>query len=171
MLVNVYVSTKDKHIDQPSFLSNLRKMLENCNGKPLIIEGDFNTYLNDDKLDDKKGGTPEKKIVYSDNIKAMGEDLSLVDIWRVGNQTKPGFTRIQRTSIGLVQSHLDFWLISIQLEYLINNIWILPGNISDHSIVTTELELIGSCKRGHGLWKFKNDILFEPNYVQLFFFF
>ena len=61
-----------------------------------------------------------------------------------------------------MQSRLDFWLISIQLEYLINNIWALSGNISDHSKVTIELELMGSCKLGRGLWKFKNDFLFEP---------
>ena len=140
-------------------------MLQNSNENPLVIGGDFNTYLN--TAQDKKGGVSEKNSVYSDNIKGICEDLSLVDIWRVRNQINPGFTRRQRTRDGLVQYRLDFWLISIQLEYLVKNIKVSPGNMSDHSVVTIEFELIGSCKRGRGFWKFNNDLLYDPNYVEL----
>ena len=69
-----------------------------------------------------------------------------MDIWRIRNKTNPGFTRRQRTRAGLVQSSLDFWLISIQLEYLVKHIWVSPGNMSDHSVVMIELELIESSK-------------------------
>ena len=39
--------------------------------------------------------------------------------------------------------------------------------MSDHSVVMIEIELIGSNKRGRGFWKFNNDLLSDPNYVQL----
>ena len=38
---------------------------------------------------------------------------------------------------------------------------------SDHSIISLELELVESHKRGKGLWKFNNDLLTDPIYVQL----
>ena len=46
ILVNIYAPTKDKPNEHISFLSKLREMLQNCNGNPLIIGGDFNTCLN-----------------------------------------------------------------------------------------------------------------------------
>ena len=101
ILVNIYPPTRDKPNEQTSFLSKLREMLQNCNGNPLIIGGDFNTCVN--IIQDKRGGTFKKNSVYSDNIKEICEDLSLVDIWRVRNKTNPGFTGRQKTRAGLVQ--------------------------------------------------------------------
>ena len=44
---------------------------------------------------------------------------------------------------------------------------IAPGKSSDHSIISLELELMESQNRGKGLWKFNNDLLTDPIYVQL----
>ena len=93
--------------------------------------------------------------------------MSLTDIWRIRHENNHGFTRRQQTNLGLVQSRLDFWLISVQLQYHVKCVKIAPGESSDHSIISLELELVESHKRGKGLWKFNNDLLTGPIYVQL----
>ena len=66
-----------------------------------------------------------------------------------------------------MQSRLDFWLISVQLEYHVKCVKIAPCKSSDNSIISLELELVESHKSGKGLWKFNNDLLTDPMYVQL----
>ena len=55
----------------------------------------------------------------------------------------------------------------MQLEYHVKCVKTAPGKSSDHSIISLELELVESHKRGKGLWKFNNDFLTDPMYVQL----
>ena len=68
---------------------------------------------------------------------------------------------------GLIQSRLDFWLISIQLEYIIKDVKIKVGNNSDHSLISLALQILDSRKRGKGLWKFNNNLLADKNYVAI----
>ena len=51
-----------------------------------------------------------------------------------------------RQKLGLAQSRLDLWLISVQLEYHVKCVKIAPGKSSDHSIISLELELVESHK-------------------------
>ena len=165
IIVNVYAPTKDKAQEQLLFLKNLQNLLDTYSGNAIIIGGDFNTYLN--VSIDKKGGTSERQSEYSQLLQGFCQEMSLTDIWRIRHENIPGFTRRQRTKLGLVQSRLDLWLISVQLEYHVKCVKIAPGKSSDHSIISLELELMESHKRGKGLWKFNNDLLTDPIYVQL----
>ena len=114
----------------------------------------------------KKGDTSERQSEYSQLLQGFCHEMSLTDIWRIRHENNPGFTR-QSIKLGLVLSRLDFWLISVQLEYYVKCVKIAPGKSSDHSIISLELELVESHKRGKGLWKFNNDLLTDPIYVQL----
>ena len=165
VIANVYAPTKDKPREQLLFLENLQHSLDKFSDKALIIGGDFNTYLN--VSIDKKGGVSEQQSEYSQLLHGFCNDFSLVDIWRIRHENKPGFTRRQRTKCGLVQSRLDFWLISVQLEYQAKHVKVTPGKSSDHSIITLEVELVESHKRGKGLWKFNNELLTDQEYVHL----
>ena len=135
----MYSPTKDKHHEQLLFLSHLKNIVNQYSDKALIIGGDFNTYL--DVTLDKMGGTAEKQSTYSEKLKSFCEEFSLVDIFRVRNKNQI-FTRREFTKSGFIQSRLDYWFTSIQLEYLIQNTSIKAGNSLDHSIISLDLELV-----------------------------
>ena len=92
-------------------------------------------------------------------------EYSLIDIWRTRHPTEQKFTRTERSRAGLVQSRLDYWLISESITYLIRDSSIKPGKRSDHSLIKILIELIGTQERGPSYWKFNNALLFERDYV------
>ena len=79
------------------------------------------------------------------------EEYSLIDIWRLRNQTLKQFTRRDRSSLGLVQARLDYWFISTDLQYNTEKTYIIPGYQSDHSILCFQLQLLETQKRGKSL--------------------
>ena len=81
VIINIYSPTKDKQHKQLLFMSNLKNIVEQYSDKPLIIGGDFNTFV--DATLDKKGGTVEKQSTYTEKLKSFCEEFSLVDIFRV----------------------------------------------------------------------------------------
>ena len=125
IIVNVYAPTKDKPQEQLLFLKNLQNLLDICSDNAIIIGGDFNIYLNISI--DKKGGTSERQSEYSQLLQGFCHEMSLTDIWRIRNENNPGFTRRQRTKLGFVQFRLDFWLISVQLEYHVKCVKTTPA--------------------------------------------
>ena len=165
ILINIYAPTKDKPEEQLDFLNNLKRVIDQYSDKAIILGGDFNTYL--DTSIDKMGGRTEQKSLYSENIDNLCEEFSLIDIWRIRHKKQPGFTHRQKLRSGYVQSRLDFWLISRQIEFQIRNVKVSPGFRSDHSIVILEVELLNTQKRGRGFWKFNNDLLMDIEYVTL----
>ena len=138
VLINIYCPTKDNPSGQDTFFTSLYNIIDKYSDKNIIIGGDFNTYLNIKK--DKKGGKQEKQSPFSVNIENLIEEFSLLDIWRVRNPNIYKFTRIERSRNGIVQSRLDYFLISMCLSYQIQNSAISPGNSSDHSIITISLK-------------------------------
>ena len=113
--VNVYAPTKDHIEQQLLFLTKLRGYLEQFSEKQMIIGGDFNTYL-DIKVD-KKGGKPERSSRYTDNLLSLMEEFGLKDIWRQRNPEDLKFTRREHTKAGIVQSRLDYFLVSGIVTY------------------------------------------------------
>ena len=164
VLINIYCPTKDNVSAQNLFLENIKSKIEEYSNINMIIGGDLNTYL-DVKLD-KKGGRKEEQSTYSNNIISLCEEYSLVDIWRTRNPDKMEFTRREKCKGGLVQSRLDYWLISTSLTYQTVSSFIKPVNSSDHSILTLSIELIQSKQRGKIYWKFNNDLLMDKEYTQ-----
>ena len=65
-----------------------------------------------------------------------------------------------------MQSRLDYWLISSALQSQISNTNIKPAFGSDHSLLTLEIELHETPKRGKGTWKFNNQLLIDKQYVK-----
>ena len=96
----------------------------------------------------------------------MCEELNLIDIWRIRNPHSKIFTRREYSKAGLIQSRLDYKLISNNLSYLTTYTERKPGLLSDHSIVNISLELTETSKRGRGYWKFNNDLLTDTKYIE-----
>ena len=146
--INIYAPTKDNLQLQLTFLVELNKILETNASKQIILGGDFNTQLNVNI--DKKGGKFESQSLYSQNLESSMEEYKLVDIWRLRNPKDLKFTRRERSRAGLVQSRLDYWLISECLTSLVKDCLIKPGNKSDHSLIKICLEIVNSQRRGPG---------------------
>ena len=165
IIINIYAPTKDKQNDQINFIQNIKEKIDEYSGQNLILGGDYNTYLNIEL--DKKGGKQEQYTNYNNIIHSMCNELNLVDIWRIRNPIAKIFTRRENSKSGLIQSRLDYLLISNSLSYLITDTEIKPGLLSDHSIVNIILELAGTGRRGRGYWKFNNDLLTDLEYIEL----
>ena len=163
LIVSIYAPTKDNVEHQISFLDNLKMLLEDYSDKPMVIGGDFNTYLNP-KID-KQGGKAEKSSSYHSNLTTLIEEYSLADIWRLRNKDKLQFTWRSKAHTGLIQSRLDFFLVSLALESEIGNVAIAPSIGTDHSIITMSLNIPNTQKRGNSFWKFNNSLLKDIEYV------
>ena len=164
-LVNIYAPTRDRLAQQITFLAEMRDILQNLASKDLIIGGDFNTNLNNEI--GKKGGTHEIYSSYTKNLKSFIEEYKLTDIWRLRHPNELKFTRREQTRCGLVQSRLDFWLISESISYIINKCGIKPRNQSDHSLINIKIEILNTMKRDQGYWKFNNKLLHDKAYGEL----
>ena len=165
ILINIYCPTKDNPSGQNNFYDYLNEIVESYSDKNIIIGGDLNTYLNN-KMD-KKGGRIEKQSLFSENINNLCNEFSLIDIWRIRNPTTNKYTRTERSRNGIVQSRLDYLLVSLSLSYQIKNTKISPGNSSDHSIISLYLNITEETKRGKGYWKFNNNLLMDIEYITL----
>ena len=69
--------------------------------------------------------------------------------------------------MGLVQSRLDFFLISGPLAFQTIDCHIKPGFKSDHSLVKLSIHLLSTQKRGKGYWKFNNKLLTDQVYIRM----
>ena len=164
-LINIYSPTKDKVTKQLDFLIELKSFIDIYSDENFIIGGDFNTYL-DINLD-KKGGNIEKPSSYTNNLISLCEEYNFCDIWRIRNPHKQFFTRRENSKAGLIQSRLDYWLISTNLTFQITNCNIKPSICTDHSLITLTFNLIHTQQRGKGTWKFNNSLLRDPIYIKL----
>ena len=87
----------------------------------------------------------------------------LDDIWREKNPEKKLFTWKQ-TKPQLVMVHLDFFLISSALVQMVDTVGILPGILSDHSLITLTI-LENRSDRGNGFWKLNTSLLQDKEYI------
>ena len=97
-IICICAPTKDNLTLEMSFLSKLKEIVEKHSDKPLIIGGDFNTYLNPDL--GKKHGTLEQISSYQSSLLNFIDDFSLVD--RIRNKSKSQFSWRGKGKTGLV---------------------------------------------------------------------
>ena len=165
IFVNVYAPTKDNVNKQIDFCDTISNLLENYSSESIIIGGDFNTYLNPSI--DKKGGKIEKISPFAEKIKLLLEIYDLIDVWRDRNPSIERYTWRERGRGGLVQSRLDYFLVSRMLNYSITNTNINPSIKTDHSLIVVKLQLIKEQPRGMGYWKLNTKFLRDIKYVEL----
>ena len=160
-VINIYAPTKDKEAEQADFISYVKTILQEYYDKNMIIGGDFNICLNPDI--DKKGGKNEKISAVSNDLEDFQTEFNLIDIWRVMNPNSRKFTWRGNTRNGLVQSRLDFWLISAHMIYDFIFTDIRPGIKSDHSLITFKIK--ETQQRGRGFWKFNASLLKDMTFI------
>ena len=126
----------------------------------IVSGGDWNSIF-DEKLD-KSGG-----IVQGSNIVAemtnIINDYDLHDIWRIQHNDMKRFTFRQKTP--LIQSRLDYFLVSHPCLDFICNSDIVPSVWSDHSGIILNLKLFPEWPKGNGIWKFNVSLLENEDYM------
>ena len=139
--------------------------MDDYSGNNILIGEDLNTFLN--PILDKKGGTNATKSEYTKQLESLMSEYNLIDIWRSRHPNDSKYTRTEKSRNGLIQSRLDYWLLSEGLSYLVTHSIIKPGKRSDHSLVKVEIELSGTQVRGPSYWKFNNNLLRDSYYINM----
>ena len=128
----------------------------------LLLCGDLNLHLT--SLDSRKLRfsitTPAQML--TDVMK----EHDLIDLWRHKNPTTRRYTW-RRLTPQLKQSRLDYIIVSEQmiLNNVVNRVEINPSVLTDHSVVSAEFTIFTSDK-GPGLFRFKNELLEDRNFVE-----
>ena len=157
-LMTIYAPNKDN----PSFFSEIQKIMQESICENNIICGDFNLVL--DPLKDTNGyrhiNNPKARLATLKMI----DDLRLLDIYR---QQHPNIRRYTwRKKNPQKQARLDYFLISETLLDTVSNSEIKPAYRSDHSSIELEIKT-HKFKIGKGIWKFNNSLLKNTDYVKL----
>ena len=149
VLINVHGPNNDA-----SFFETLYDFLGENDEEEYIIGGDFNTVLNSNL--DKFGGIKGTHQKCRDKIIASIDNFDLADIWRVLNPSLRQYTW-HSSSKPVIFSRLDYFLVSNSFLNQISKCRIQPGFMSDHSIISLELNL-NKIERGKGYFKVNNSV-------------
>ena len=126
----------------------------------LILLGDFNNTLAEI---DRCGKTLH---TFDQSFKAIVEMMSkhnVIDIWRKRNDRTKTFSRkIIREGV-LVQSRIDYILVSRTIDVYVRNIFYVETTMSDHSMVTLYFNT-DVHEKGPGTWIHNNLLLCEDSY-------
>ena len=126
----------------------------------LIILGDFNNTLG---AIDRCGKT---RHVYDQSYQALFHlmnEHNVVDLWRSRNTREKVFSRKLIVGNTLVQSRIDYILISHVMKSYVRNIFYVETTLSDHSMVVMYFNN-NACERGPGLWIHNNMLLNDDTY-------
>ncbi len=106
-------------------------------------------------------------LEYAYKLLGIIEHFDLLDIWRVRNPEAKKYTWINKTRSGIVQSRIDYFLVSTSISNIVKKVDITPGIRSDHSMLCLLLDPDSPEKRGKGFWKFNASLLKDKKYVDL----
>ena len=148
-------------LEQEAFGKYVYANLEPYLGQPIVIGGDLNICLDTSKA------VRNANMTYLDCIQKLMHNLDLVDIWRLKHPDTQRSTRHEKTRFGLIQSRIDYFLISCHLEFSATARDISPSIKSDYSLLKVYLLSNKDHHRGKGLWKSNADLLKGNNYIVL----
>ena len=161
-IANIYAPNTDT--DKASFFklfhSKLNEFQINVDDI-LCIGGDWNTIL--EPALDKKGGRQIGSDTVTAEMKSILFSFDLIDIWRIRNPTTKRFTYRQRHP--LIQSRLDYFMVSKFASDMVNKASILSSFCSDHSCISLDLSHLATDNKGNGFWKFNNSLIEDSDYV------
>jgi len=162
ILINVYAPCRTTK-DQVPFYNNLKNILCDLysDDKNIICGGDLNVMLN--SMLDRSGGSPNFKSGAVENVLNLMDQLNLIDIWRVRNPYLRKYTWRQRNP--LIQSRLDYWLISDKLQDIVSDCSISPAINTDHSSIYLNCKSSFSNNHGPSYWKFNDSLCVDDKFI------
>ena len=159
VLVNIYAPNEDK----PSFFLEIFQKLEKIEGKRLLM-GDFNLALN--KTIDRNLDSSNNNDRATEMLNKFFEDTLMTDVWRDRNPNKRQYMfRKTFRQNKYVASRIDYIIIDQSMHSWIEEVKIIPGYRSDHSVVYAVLNTFAISK-GVGLWWLNTRILEEPEFIE-----
>ena len=158
-LISLYGPNKDT----PGFYELVVDTANGFGNDNIIICGDFNLVL-EPNLDYDNNYKHVNNPTARNKVLEIIQSYSLIDIFREHHPETRRYT--WRKVNPIKQARLDFFLISETLLPSVNKSRIEPGYRSDHSIPTLSLTL-NEFKKGKGLWKFNNSLLFDSEYLEM----
>ena len=148
-VLNLYAPNSEA--DKSTFFKSVCNILVS-NGldrtDPLIIGGDWNTVL--DPSIDKSGGRTLGESI-STEMKNLMNEFELIDIWRLKNSNTKRYTYRQKRP--LIQTRLDYFLITKLTTDVVESAKILSSFCSDHSCIALDIKSLEVGSRGKGFWK------------------
>lgn len=157
-LANFYAPTQSEPRDQNQFLAQASEALDGLEIHTLFLGGDLNVSL--DLYDQGKTRHSSQLDAYVAKIKALMDEYTLVDLWKIKNPTSTRGTFHR----GKYSARLDYWLVPSSLSPQAS-IKIIPQPLSDHCLVTLKICLM-QAKRGPGFWRFDNQLLLDNNFTR-----
>ena len=144
-LVNLYAP----NADQPAFFFDMFAQIQDLEMKRILI-GDFNLALVPEV--DRNSNMSKNNDKAAEVIKEFMEEALMCDIWRMRNPTVQQYTFRQKRDkkTKYIASRLDFALIDMSVNSWVQDIKIIPGFKSDHSVVLLEVNTF-AIGRGAGL--------------------
>ena len=138
-------------------------MIESSSAHNTIIGGDFNLVL-DVELDQKNSlyNHDQSRKVVVDYM----EQAALCDIWRMRNPKCKRFTWYRWVQHQPQASRIDMLLIPQWIADMVQDCNILPGFMTDHSIVTLSIGA-EEFQHGPGVWRFNNMLLDDSFCTQM----
>ena len=161
-IVNLYAPNVEK--DKSIFFKILKDKLNQIGvtrNDSIILGGDWNSIL--DSGIDKSGGRELPRDTITMDMKSLLLELEVTDIWRLKNPMTKRFTYRQRQP--LIQSRLDYFMITNNLIDMVKNVQINSSFCSDHSSISLQLSYLPKQDRGNSFWKFNVSLISDEEYV------
>ena len=162
-VINIYAPNIES--DKAAFFKIIHDKLNNLNinvNDVICIGGDWNTIL--DSSLDKMGGKYINNNTVTAEMKSILLSFDLIDIWRIKNPTTKRFTYRQKHP--LIQSRLDYFMVSKFASDMVNKTSILSSFCSDHSCISLDLSPLPNDIKGNGFWKFNNSLIDDLEYIE-----
>ena len=156
-LVNIYAPNNSS--EKINFFKSLQKKLEENDKNNLIVVGDFNTVVDNNK--DIISGRPHcnKEI---ESLRTLMNNLSLSDMWRTFHDDKRDFTWCKYSPF--IARRIDYCFLGEEIAAKCIACNIMPVPHTDHKGIVTELSQ-ADFVRGPGYWRFNNSYLKDKEFV------
>jgi len=155
-VINVYAPTDPA--ERKVFLEYVNNLIQHSinNSSYFILCGDFNTVH---RTEDRMSGNLDQTSTQFVNLINSN---NLIDLWLANNEGKQQFSFVNMGN-NKIQSRIDFFLCSKEVEKYCNKCYITNAPVPDHKAVVMHI-----CKNendiGKGYWKLNNTVLVEEDY-------
>lgn len=153
---NIYGPNEDK----PEFFTMVIGHLEDLDNRNVIWGGDFNFVL--DVSVDRHRST-HNNVKSLEVVSSYTNDAELIDVWRMKHPHQKIFTWFRRRPLAM--SRIDFFLLNAGLINIISKCDIVAMPMSDHSLITIELDCTQQPK-GPGIWQFNTSHLNDLSFLK-----
>ena len=165
VIINRYApNEKGEHRDFFAEIGDKLDEFKQESDNHIIIGGDLNIIRNLSL--DRQGGNPEYWVESNQLINDMCDKQDLIDIWGVKNPLKKLYTW-RRENPQIIQSRLDYWLVSDCLQTTVENVDMVPGVDTDHSAIFLHMRSEDYEKSGPAYWRLNVSLLNDIEYVEL----